>query len=113
MRLPIRSFLFAASTLIAVSTASAPAYGQLVTTTFGPFTVNCSSSGELCNNVFSQSVATVSNLRVQYVASSGHCSNIAAHILVDGVEQAVTAFLTPGQASGFFDVGPSRRALTL
>ena len=31
---------------------------------------------------------------------------MAAHILVDGVERAVTAFLTPGQASGFFDVGP-------
>jgi len=31
---------------------------------------------------------------------------VRAHILVDGVERALTAFLTPGQASGFFDVGP-------
>jgi hypothetical protein len=106
MRLPIRIFLLAASTLVAVFTASAPAYGQLTTLTFGPFTVTCTTPGQLCNNVFSQSVTTVSNLRVQYVASSGHCSNVAAHIIVDGTEQAVTAFLTPGQASGFFDVGP-------
>ncbi len=103
---PFRSFLIAVSTLVAVLTASAPAHGQLVTTTFGPFTVNCSSGTQLCNNVFSQSVSTIANLRVQYVASSGHCSNVAVHILVDGVEKAVTAFLTPGQASGFFDVGP-------
>ena len=106
MRLPLRSFLLGLSVLVAALAASAPAYGQLVTTTFGPFTVTCTTSGQLCDNVFSRSVNTVSNLRVQYVASSGHCSNVAAHILVDGVEQAVTAFLTPGQASGFFDVGP-------
>jgi MYXO-CTERM domain-containing protein len=106
MRLPIRSLLAAASTLVAVFTASGPAHGQLVTTTFGPFTVTCSSAGQLCNSVFSQSVGTASNLRVQYVASSGHCSPVAAHILVDGVERAATGFLAPGQASGFFDVGP-------
>jgi hypothetical protein len=101
-----RSLLIAASTLAAVFITSVPAHGQLVTTTFGPFQVDCSSSGQLCNNVFSQSVGTISNLRVQYVALSTHCSNVAAHILVDGVERAVTAFLTPGQASGFFNVGP-------
>ncbi len=106
MRLPLRSFFLGLATLFAAFAASAPAHGQLVTSTFGPFTVTCSSAGQLCNNAFSQSVSTLSNLRVQYVASSGHCSNVAAHILVDGVERAVTAFLTPGQASGFFDVGP-------
>jgi hypothetical protein len=92
--------------LLGLFAASAPAYGQLVTTTFGPFTVNCTPSGQLCDNTFSQSVSTISTLRVQYVASPGHCSNVAAHIFVDGVERAVTAVLTPGQASGFFDVGP-------
>jgi hypothetical protein len=106
MHRSFRSLLIAASTFAAAFTAAVPAHGQLVTTTFGPFTVNCSSGTQLCNNVFSQSVSTISNLRVQYVASSGHCSNVAVHILVDGSERAVTAFLTPGQASGFFDVGP-------
>ena len=90
-----------------VALAAAPeASAQTVTTSFGPFTIGCSSSGELCDNTFSQSISTTATLRVQYVASAGHCSNVAAHILVDGVERAVTAFLTPGQASGFFDVGP-------
>ena len=92
--------------LLAAGFVAVPAHGQVVTNSFGPFTVTCSSSGQLCNSVFSQSIATTSTLRVQYVASSGHCSNVAAHILVDGVEKAVTAFLTPGSASGFFDVGP-------
>jgi len=105
MRSPFR-LLQAILVLLAGCLIAAPACGQVITTTFGPFTVSCSSSGQLCNNVFSQSIGTTSTLRVQYVASSGHCSNIAAHILVDGLEKAVTAFLTPGQASGFFDVGP-------
>src|SRR5207248_3197568 len=55
---------------------------------------------------FSQAVTTTGTLQVQYNASTGHCSNVRAHILVDGVEKAVTAFLTPGQASGFLNVGP-------
>ena len=106
MHRTFRSLLLAASTFVAAWVASVPAHAQLVTTTYGPFTVNCTPSGQLCNNAFSQSVSTISNLRVQYVASAGHCSNVAVHILVDNVERAVTAFLTPGQASGFFDVGP-------
>jgi hypothetical protein len=28
------------------------------------------------------------------------------HFLVDGVERALSGFLTAGQSSGFFDVGP-------
>ena len=106
MRSLFRRVLRALLALLAAFLIAVPAYGQLVTTSFGPFTVVCTPSGQLCDNTFSQSVNTTSTLRVQYVASSGHCSNVAAHILVDGVEKAVTAFLTPGQASGFFDVGP-------
>jgi hypothetical protein len=92
--------------VFAVFLVCAPANAQLVTTTYGPFAVNCSSGTELCNNFFSQSVTTTSHLQVEYIAAPTHCSNIRAHILVDGVQKAVTAFLTPGQASGFFDVGP-------
>lgn len=105
MRRPIR-FLLGMSALFAAFVASIPAYGQLATTTYGPFVVSCTSVGQLCNNVFSQSVATVSNLQVEYIAAPTHCSNVGAHIIIDGVEKAVTAFLTPGQASGFFNVGP-------
>jgi hypothetical protein len=106
MRSPFRHLLWATPLLLATCLIAAPASGQVVTTSFGPFAVGCTPTSQLCDNVFSGSVATTSTLRVQYVASSGHCSNIAAHILVDGIEKAVTAFLTPGQASGFFDVGP-------
>jgi hypothetical protein len=98
--------MLALLTLLGAFALSAPSFAQLVTTTFGPFTVNCTPSGQLCDNTFSQSIGTASTLRVQYNASAGHCSNVAVHILVDGVEKAVTAFLTPGQSSGFFDVRP-------
>jgi len=106
VRSPLRYLLPMLAALLATFALSAPAFAQLVTTTFGPFTVDCTPSGQLCNNSFSQSIGTLSTLRVQYNASSGHCSNVGVHILVDGVERAVTAFLTPGQSSGFFDVGP-------
>ena len=104
--MPLRRFLLMISMLLVTVALSAPISAQIVTTTFGPFTVNCTPIGQLCDNTFSQSVGTTSTLRVQYNASAGHCSNVAVHILVDGVEKAVTAFLTPGQSSGFFDVGP-------
>lgn len=87
--------------LVCRAAAAAP-----VTTTYGPFSVNCTAGVQLCNNTFSQTVTTTGLLQVQYNASAGHCSNVRAHILVDGAERAVTAFLTPGQSSGFFDVGP-------
>jgi hypothetical protein len=106
MRSLLVRLLQTALALLAASFIAAPAFGQIVTTTFGPFTIVCTPIGQLCDSTFSQSVNTTSTLRVQYVASSGHCSNVAVHIFVDGVEKAVTAFLTPGQASGFFDVGP-------
>ena len=105
MRKPVR-LLLGTLALFAAFIACVPAYGQLVTTTYGPFTVNCAPVGQLCDNTFSQSVTTTSNLRVEYFASAGHCSPVLAHILVDGVERAATAFLSPGQASGVFDVGP-------
>jgi len=106
MRSPLRRLLQTTLGVVAICLMAAPSYGQVVTTTFGPFTVDCTPSGQLCDNTFSQSIGTISTLRVQYNASVGHCSNVAVHILVDGVERAVTGFLTPGQASGFFDVGP-------
>jgi hypothetical protein len=98
--------LLGTSALFAAFITCVPAYGQLVTTTYGPFSVDCTPVGQLCDNTFSRSVTTTSNLRVEYFASAGHCSPVLVHILVDGVEKAATAFLSPGQASGVFDVGP-------
>lgn len=98
----VASYLLGLAAIFAWTTAIA----AVGTTTYGPFSVNCTSSGQLCNNTFSQSISTTSTLQVQYTASTGHCSNVRAHILVDGVEKAVTSFLPPGQSSGFFNVGP-------
>ena len=64
--------------------ACAAANAVVTTTTYGPFAVNCTGAVQLCNNTFSQTVSTAGTLQVQYNASAGHCSNVAAHILVDG-----------------------------
>ena len=73
---------------------------------FGPFSINCTTATQLCSPTFSTSVSTTGLLRLSYTASPGHCSDVRVHFLVDGVERAVTAFLTAGQSSGVFDVGP-------
>lgn len=74
--------------------------------TVGPFTISCVSSGQLCSPAFTVPVTTTGILQASYTASAGHCSDVAVHFLVDGVERAVTAFLTPGATSPVFDLGP-------
>jgi hypothetical protein len=71
-----------------------------------PISISCTSSGQLCTPIFTTPVATSGTLQVSYTASAGHCSNVAAHFLVDGVELAVTPFLTPGQTSATFALSP-------
>ncbi len=73
---------------------------------YGPFSINCTGAGQLCSPPFSASATTTGPLQLAYTASPGHCSDVRVHFLVDGVERAVSAFLTPGQSSGVFDVGP-------
>jgi hypothetical protein len=75
-------------------------------TTSVPIAITCTSSGQLCTPAFTTPVSTGGQLQVAYTASAGHCSNIAAHFLVDGVELAVTPFLTPGQTSATFTLSP-------
>jgi hypothetical protein len=79
------------------------AHGQ---TSSVPFSITCTSSGQLCTPIFTTPVTTGGVLQVSYSASAGHCSNVAAHFLVDGVELAVTPFLTPGQTSATFTLSP-------
>lgn len=101
----IRGLLIAAA--LALFGASMPAVAQQqVTTTYGPFSVSSTSGTQLSNNVYSQVVSTLGVLRIQYNTSAGHCSDVRAHILVDGIERGLTGFLSAGQASGFVDVGP-------
>jgi hypothetical protein len=71
-----------------------------------PISISCTSSGQLCTPIFTTPVATGGVLQVSYTASAGHCSNVAAHFLVDGVERAVTPFLAPGQTSATYSLGP-------
>lgn len=101
-RLPVRSLLFAFALACA-----APALGQQqVTTTHGPFVLTSTSGTQLSNVFFSIPVQSLGVLQVEYTASPTHCSDVRMHVLVDGVERALSAFLTPGQSSGFLDVGP-------
>jgi hypothetical protein len=82
------------------------AYSQTATTVYGPFSLTSTSGTQLSNVLFPINVSTSGTLLVQYTASAGHCSNVRAHILVDGVERGLTPFLTPGQSSAFLNVGP-------
>ena len=72
----------------------------------GPFSVNCTSSGELCSPTFDVPVTTNGLLQVSYTASAGHCSDIKVHFLVDGVELGATAFLAPGASSPVLTLSP-------
>lgn len=101
--MPMQRVLLALAVAALAAGASAQ---QLVTATYGPFSVTSTSGTQLSNQLFSTGVSSAGTLLVQYNASAGHCSDVRVRILVDGVERGMTAFLAPGQASGFVDVGP-------
>jgi hypothetical protein len=96
------AFATIGATVIAMFGATA-AHGQSSTV---PISITCTSSGLLCTPIFTTPVSTGGLLQVSYTASAAHCSNIAVHFLVDGVELAVTPFLTPGQTSATFTLSP-------
>lgn len=100
----VRAILAVAA--LAAATFAAPAAAQLVTTTYGPFSVSSSSGTQLSSAVYTINATTTGTLLVRYNAAATHCSDVRAHILVDGTERGLTAFLAPGQSSAFVDVGP-------
>jgi len=75
-------------------------------TTNYPIAITCTSSGQLCTPIFSVTVSTAGVLQAAYTASPGHCSNLRVHFLVDGIDIAQTPFLSPGQSSAIFNLGP-------
>ena len=79
---------------------------QQVTTTYGPFVLTSTSGTQLSNVVYTINVVTTGVLLVEYTAAATHCSDVRMHFLIDGVERALSGFLTPGASSGSFDVGP-------
>lgn len=68
-------------------------------------TVNCPNPGQLCTNTYNVQVQTDSALSVRYRASAGHCSDLRMHIILDGQEAAISARLSPGAYSAWFDLG--------
>lgn len=79
---------------------------QTITTPYGPISVTNLGGGQLSNPYFTFTVSTAGQLDVEYIASSGHCSNVVMHFLVDSVERAVSGVLAPGQSTGFVTLGP-------
>lgn len=80
--------------------------GAQSTIDIGPFSVNCTSSGQLCSPTFDVAFTTNGLLQVSYTASAGHCSDVRVHFLVDGVELGATGFLAPGASSGVLTLSP-------
>lgn len=96
--------------LDAARSMGAPATLQFST---GEFTVNCTSTGQLCEPPFEQTVQVPSGGRVtsvMYTASPGHCSAARIHVFLDGTEIGATDFLEPSETSelGLFS-DPIRR----
>ncbi|HVE48454.1 MAG TPA: hypothetical protein VNG69_02415 [Casimicrobiaceae bacterium] len=105
MRYAIRVWLIVA-VLGALTVAPAGFAQQLTTTTYGPFVITSTSGTQLSSNVFTVNVQTLGALQVEYTAAATHCSDVRIHFLVDGVERALSGFVTPGTSTGFFNVGP-------
>jgi hypothetical protein len=106
MRNPLRAMIRGAILALAVLCAAPAMAQQQVTTTYGPFVLNSTSGTQLSNAIHTINVSTTGVLLVEYTAAATHCSDVRMHFLIDGVERALSGFLTPGQGSGFFDVGP-------
>ena len=103
MRNALVRFAVAVVGAVAALLGSAGAGAQ---TSSVPIAITCTSAGQLCSPTFTTPVTTSGLLQVSVTMSASGCSNVAAHLLVDSVEVAVTPFLTPGQTSATFTLGP-------
>src|SRR5512139_251113 len=91
--------LFGLAALGPALSVGAPATIQYST---GEILVNCTSSGQLCEPPFQQTVQVPSGGRVTsvlYTPPLGHCSPVRIHILLDGAEIGVTDFVDPNETS--------------
>ena len=93
--------------LAAAAAFAVPATAQVVTTTYGPFSITTNTGTQLSGPLYTvNNVATTGTLQVRYNAAASHCSDVRTRIFVDGIERGITTFLAPGQSSAFVDVGP-------
>lgn len=73
---------------------------------FGPETVNCTGSGQVCSNRFAIDVTTRGVLKVKYDVPPTHCSPIKIHFYLDGNRVRSTGTLGWRGASGQFSSLP-------
>lgn len=104
-RRPIRKLLLVISIsllALAVGPSLSPGAPATVEYSIEQFTVNCTSSGQLCEPPLEQTVKVPSGGRVtsvEYVPPASHCSPVRVHVLLDGTEIGVTGFVEPNEAS--------------
>jgi len=61
---------------------------------------------QLCTPIPTVPLPTDGVLKVEFESANGQCSNVIAHLLVDGVERFVSGALPPGEGTGMQDLGP-------
>jgi len=65
---------------------------------------DCLSTNQTCDNTPGAIVNTKGeHIRVEFIASTEHCSNIIAHIIVDGNEWG-NKLVKPGQSDGGYEI---------
>lgn len=88
--------------LAALAPALSPGAAGTLRYSTGEFVVNCTSSGQLCNPPFRQTVRVPSGGRVtavRYTPTAGHCSPVRIHVLLNGTQIGVTGFVEPSETS--------------
>jgi hypothetical protein len=91
--------------VLAVAGFGAPAV-QAQTTTVLPVAVFCTTTIQLCSPAFTTPVTTNGLLQVAVTMGVAGCSSVIAHLLVDGVELAVTPPIAPGVTSTTYTLSP-------
>ena len=102
MTLPRALVLTAVAGLVASFLPGAPAAARTVKYATGAFSVTCTSSGQLCEPPFRQTVrvpnrGTITSVR--YTPATGHCSSLRVHVLLGGNEIGVTDFVEPTEST--------------
>jgi hypothetical protein len=72
-----------------------------------PIHVECATQTQLCEPPLRYVCeGGGGTLDAEFVASSGHCSEMRFRLALDGVEQPPSEFLGPGQSTGVLRLGP-------
>ncbi|MBJ8343913.1 hypothetical protein [Antrihabitans sp. YC2-6] len=105
----------AVATAAGLSAVAFAAPASAATVTNHPIAVsNCNSTGQICAERPTVTVNTNSGLKVEFTASRAHCSDMIAHIYIDGAEWG-SAKVGPGQRDGgyFIPVTPGTHDVSI